>query len=45
MRRKEHRRAIWNLGEILDEDESALLKFFDDDLVVNEFVKAAEGRV
>ena len=40
MRRKEHRRAVWNLVETLDKCKSALFKLFDYDLVVDEFVKA-----
>ena len=43
MRRKEHCRAVRNLVETLDKCESALFKLFDDNLVVDEFVKAVEG--
>ena len=40
MRRKEHRRTVRNLGETFYECESALLQFIDDNLVMDEFVKA-----
>ena len=43
MRRKEHHRTVRDLVETLDKCKSALFKLFDDDLVVDEFVKAVEG--